>query len=118
MNTDAIIRYYSNAEQNEINEFEEAFYDSLRQYSLRHLPFSEDILHENVVEAIRKSLQVCHLAGIDSGLHFKKIYVYDAEISAMHIDWRMSKKAVNLMVTQISALNEGTARWLWKLADF
>ncbi len=118
MNTAVIIRYSSNAKQDVANEFEEAFYDSLRQYSLRHLPFTEDISHERIEDALQKSLQICHLAGINSGLHFKKIYVYDAESSVLQIDWRMSKRAVNLMVTQISALNEGTARWLWELANF
>jgi hypothetical protein len=29
----------------------------------------------------------------------------------------MSKRAVNLMATQIPTQNEKTARWLWELAD-
>lgn len=118
METGVIISYSSTAKQNEANEFEEAFYDSLCQYSLRDLQFVEGISHERIEEALQKSLQICHLVGINSSLHFKKIYVYDAENNVLHIDWRMSKRAVNLMITQISALNEGTARWLWELSKF
>ena len=117
MKTDEVIPYFSNSEQMLLSEFEEAFYDNMRQYSLHNLSFAEDISHEKIIEALQKSLHVCHLAGINSGLHFKKIYIYDAEISAIHIDWRMSKRAVNLMITQISSVNEKTARWLWQLAD-
>jgi hypothetical protein len=117
MKTDYITLYFSNEEQVAAGEFEEAFYSSLRQYSLRHLPFINDISQENIAEALQKSLQVCRLAGINSKQHFKKIYVYDADISTIHIDWRMSKRGVNLMVTQISSLNEKMARWLWELSD-
>ncbi len=117
MKTTKITRYTSNEEQITLSEFEEAFYNSLRQYSLRHLTFAEDVTHENILEALKKSLQVCHLAGINSRHHFKKIYIYDAEISTMHIDWQMSKRGFNLMVMQIPSLNEKKARWLWELAN-
>ena len=117
MKTEYITLYSSNEEQTTSDEFEDAFYSSLRHYSLRHLPFIHDISQESILEALQKSLQVCQLAGINSKLHFKKIYVYDANVSAIHIDWRMSKRGVNLMVTQIPLLNEKMARWLWELAD-
>ena len=48
---------------------------------------------------------------------FKKIYVYDPEISTMHIDWRMTKKGLNLMVMQTPSIHEKMARWLWELAE-
>jgi hypothetical protein len=66
MKTDYITLYFSNEEQVAAGEFEEAFYSSLRQYSLRHLPFINDISQENIAEALQKSLQVCRLAGINS----------------------------------------------------
>lgn len=115
MKTDYITIYASNEEQTA--EFEDAFYNSLRQYSLRHLPFIENISHENILEALQKSLQVCQLAGINSKQHFKKIYIYDDDIKTIHIDWKMSKRAVNLLVMQMPTLNENKARWLWELAN-
>lgn len=115
MKTDYITIYASNEDQTA--EFEEALYNSLRHYSLRHLPFIEEISQENLLEALQKSLQVCQLAGINSKQHFKKIYIYDDVVKTIHIDWKMSKRAVNLIATQIPTQNEKTARWLWELAD-
>jgi hypothetical protein len=109
--------YYSNENQPTMSAFEEAFFKSLRQYSIRHLTFENDISHENIMEAIQKSLHVCRLAGVNSQRHFKKIYVYDDEIRAMLIDWQMSKSGLNLMMMNIPPHNEQKAQWLWKLAD-
>ena len=100
-----------------VNEFEEAFENSMRKYSLRHLNFMYDISEEQILEALQKSMQVCRLAGVNSVQHFKKIYVYDPQESSMLIDWRMTKKGLNLMVMQTSSMNEKMARWLWELAD-
>jgi hypothetical protein len=100
-----------------INDFEEALENSMRKYSLRQLNFMDDISQEHILEAVQKSMQVCCLAGINSFQHFKKVYVYDAENSSVQIDWRMTKKGLNLMVMQTPSLNEKMARWLWKLAD-
>ncbi len=52
METGVIISYSLTAKQNEANEFEEAFYDSLCQYSLRDLQFVEGISHERIEEAL------------------------------------------------------------------
>jgi hypothetical protein len=100
-----------------MNEFEEALQNSLRKYSLRNLNFLDDISEEQILEALQKSMQVCHLAGINSVQHFKKIYVYDPEISAIKIDWQMTKKGLNLMIMQTPSVNQKLARWLWELAD-
>jgi hypothetical protein len=100
-----------------MNDFEEALQNSMRRYSLRQLNFMEDISEEQVLEALQKSMQVCRLAGVNSVQHFKKIYVYDPEMSSMQIDWRMTKKGLNLMVMQTPSMNEKLARWLWELAD-
>jgi hypothetical protein len=99
------------------NEFEDALQNSRLRYSLRHLNFMDDISQEQIMEALQKSMQVCHLAGINSIQHFKKIYVYDSEVSTMSIDWRMTKKGLNLMIMQTAPVNEKMARWLWQLAD-
>jgi hypothetical protein len=44
------------------------------------------------------------------------MYVFDGNTGALHIDWRMSKKGLNVMMMQIPALNEKIAQWLWELA--
>ena len=100
-----------------MNDFEEAFQSSMRRYSLRQLNFIDDISDEQLLESLQKSMQVCSLAGGNSGKHFKKIYVYDPEVSTMQIDWRMTKKGLNLMVMQTPSINEKMARLLWELAD-
>jgi hypothetical protein len=117
MEQNVIIRYSPNQKQKALEDFENAFYDSLCQYSFRHLPFSEKINEEIILEALEKSLRVCQLAGINSDCHFKKVFVYDADCHTINIDWKMSKKAVNLMVTQMTSLDRNTAKWIWKLVD-
>jgi Domain of unknown function (DUF1864) len=98
-------------------DLEEALQNSMRRYSLRHLDFMDDVSEEQFLEALQKSIQVCRLAGVNSIQHFKKIYVYDAEVSTMHIDWRMTKKGLNLMIMQTPSVNEKMAQLLWELAD-
>jgi hypothetical protein len=100
-----------------LNDFEEALQNSMRRYSLRNLNFMEDISEEQIVEALQKSIQVCRLAGVNTVQHFKKIYVYDPSVSSMQIDWRMTKKGLNLMVMQTPSMNEKMACLLWELAD-
>lgn len=116
MKTDETILYASHKDYLELSEFEEAFHNLRRRYSMSHLT-AGDVSPENILEALQKSLRVCHLAGINSRHHFKKIYVYDAEISTMHIDWRISKRGVHLIALQIPSLNQQMARWLWEMAD-
>lgn len=117
MKTDEILLYASDKAQFELNEFEEAFHNAMRCYSMSHFTEAGHILPENILEALQKSLKVCHLAGINSRHHFKKIYVYDADVCVMHIDWRISKRGANLMAMQIPSLNQQMARWLWEMAD-
>ena len=99
-----------------MNDFEEALHTSMRKYSLRQLNLMNDVAYEQILEALQKSMQVCNLAGVNSVQHFKKVYVYDAEVSTMHIDWQMTKKGLNLMVMQTPSMNEKMARWLWEMA--
>ena len=69
------------------------------------------------MEALQKSMQVCHLAGINSKHHFKKIFVFDSSIGTLLVDWRMSKTGFNLLVIQIPLADQKVAAWLWKLAE-
>ena len=117
MKTNHITHYASNKNQSSLNEFEEAFYDSMLLYSLRHLTFIGSVSEENTMEALQKSLQVCYLAGINSKCHFKQIFVFDVAIGTLRFDWLMSKTGFNLMIIQVPLASEEMALWLWKLAD-
>jgi hypothetical protein len=116
MKTEHIIHYSINRNKFSSNEFEDAFYHSMLQYSIRHLTFTGNVSPENIIEALQKSLQICRLAGINSKHHFKKIYIYDATIGTLHIDWLLSKNGFNLMVMHTLTMSEKKARWLWELA--
>jgi hypothetical protein len=116
MKTDYLTLYSSTPRQCASSEFEEAVFNSTLQYSLRHLPVTEDVLQEKILEALQKSILICSLAGVNSKQHFKQMYVFDGNTGALHIDWRMSKKGLNVMMMQIPALNEKIAQWLWELA--
>jgi hypothetical protein len=99
------------------SEFEDAFYDSMLKYSLRHLPVSRSISHELIYQALQNSLEVCYLAGINSKHHFKQIFISDTNIGTLYIDWLMSKKGINLMAMHIPLRNEKMAKWIWELAN-
>jgi len=117
MKNDEIAQFSSINRPGLMNDLEEVLQNSMRSYSLRQMNFMKDVSEELVLEALQKSMQVCRLAGGNSVQHFKKIYVYDDQVSTMHIDWRMTKKGLNLMVMQSPSVNEKMARWLWELAD-
>lgn len=117
MEQNIIIRYTGIQNQKAVADFENAIFDSLCKYSFRHLPSSEKITEEIIQEALQKSLQICQLAGVNSQDHFKKVFVYDDHEHSIIIDWKMSKKAVNLMVTQMTEPDRNTAQWIWKLVD-
>lgn len=117
MKTDEIMILSSKYNPISMDEFEEIFLASMRRYSMKHLPFSQEVSQENILEALQKSLKVCQLAGINGTHHFKKVFVYDAEVKTIQIDWQMSKRGLNLMVMHTPELNEKMARWLCQLAD-
>jgi hypothetical protein len=117
MKTYQIVQYQDSDYLTILKDFEEAIYNSQLKFSLRHLAFIENISEEDSMEVLQKSLQICQLAGIESKHHFKKIYIYDADLKTLQIDWRMSKKGFNLMVMQFPSLNEKKALWIWKLAS-
>ncbi|MEA5260459.1 hypothetical protein VB264_21865 [Arcicella aquatica] len=117
MKTHELSFCFSDKNQMELTDFEEAIHHSMRQYSLEHLTVTEETSQEHILEAVQKSLTVCRLAGINSEQHFKKIYVYNTDISTLDIDWRMTKKGLNLMIILTSSMNEKMAHWLWELAN-
>ncbi|MEO8759447.1 MAG: hypothetical protein ABI448_01050 [Bacteroidia bacterium] len=112
-----IISHNVNQYQTASTKFEEDFYNSKLTYSIRHLSLIGNIKEENINEAIKKSLQICRLAGINSQYHFKKIYVFDANSQTLYTDWLMSKNGLNLMMMQLNNINEKKAQWLWELSN-
>jgi hypothetical protein len=108
---------YTSRQQLAINNFEDAFYDSLLRYSLKQLTFGEDLSEQTIIEALQKSIQVCFMLNINSRHHFKKIYVSNSVTGTVHVDWLMSKRGFNLMIMQIPSLNERRAKWLWQLSE-
>ncbi|MEO6760525.1 MAG: hypothetical protein ABIO24_13785 [Saprospiraceae bacterium] len=97
--------------------FEEALHHAQCCYSLHNCVAMGLAGPEEMLQALQKAAQVCGLAGINPQHHFKKIYLFDAETGATRVDWLMSKKGFNLVVTQAPLLNERVARWLWALAE-
>jgi hypothetical protein len=98
-------------------EFEDAWHYAMLRYSLQHLTFAGAISLEVIIESLKKSIQVCQMAGINSQHHFKQIYVFNAQTKEVQIDWLMSKNGFNLMIMHIPSLNEKKASWLWELSD-
>jgi hypothetical protein len=115
MNTHPITRHTANKYKAAVADFEEALYDSMLLYSLRHLAFTGHAPTQSMLDTLQKALQVCYLAGINSKQHFKQIYVFDVNTGQLYVDWLMSKKGFNLMVMQSPSLNHDMARWLWEL---
>lgn len=117
METNEIIILSSNYNPISMNDFEEIFLASMRRYSMRHLPLTHEVSQDNILEALQKSLRICQMAGIDGTHHFKKVFVYDADVQTVQIDWQMTKKGLNLMAMHTPELNERMARWLCQMAD-
>lgn len=117
METNGIMLLSSNCNPISMKDFEETFLASMRRYSMRHLPLTQEISQDNILEALQKSLKVCQMAGIDGTHHFKKVFVYDSNVHTVQIDWQMTKKGLNLMAMHSPQMNERMARWLCQMAD-
>ena len=117
METNQIMVFSANYNPISMDDFEERFLASMRRYSLRHLPLTQAVSQDTILEALEKSLKVCRMAGINGTHHFKKVFVYDADVQSVQIDWQMTKKGLNLMAMHSPELNEQMARWLCQLAD-
>ena len=112
-----LIAYNNNNFSNISNDFNEAILFSRLIYSLSHLNFSENTVDKNVLEALRKSIEICQLAGHESKHHFKKIYVFNPELNTLQSDYRLSKNGLNMMAIQFSLLTKNKASWLWNLTN-
>lgn len=117
MKTQSENLYPANRFQFSSFQFDDNFYNALLKYSLRHLAFMGNISKETMLEALKKAIEICCLAGINTNQHFKQVYVYNEYAGTMHSDCLMSKSGFNLMLMQISSANEKLALWLWKLSE-
>lgn len=97
-------------------EFDDAFYNATLKYYLRHLAFMGNISNEILLDALKKSLQICYLANINSKQHFKQVYLYNNATSTLQLDCFMSKNGFYLMLMQMPSINKNLASWLWKLS--
>ena len=112
------ITYYSSMHGSGItDEFEEALYDSGLRYSMRHIILAGITSQENIMTAMKRAMQVCSLAGVNTRYHFKQVYISDEIAGVVYADWLMSRKGFNLTIMQSSELNGQIARWLWELSE-
>jgi hypothetical protein len=100
-----------------LKELKESILYSKLQYSSIDLQLIQETSDDEIEESVKNAIAICHLVGIESRFHFKKIYVFDVDYNTINIDWRMSKKGFNLVVMQFQKLNQKNAIWLWELAD-
>ncbi len=100
-----------------VNGFDDKFYNPKLKYSLHHLAFIGNVSNEIIITALKKSLQICYLANINSHEHFKQVYLFDEKDGTLRTDCFLSKNGFNLMLMQISSVNEKLAVWLWKLSE-
>ena len=82
MNTHPITRHTVNKYKAAVTDFEEALYDSMLLYSLRHLAFTGHAPTQSMLDTLQKALQVCYLAGINSILN-KYMFLMPAQVSCI-----------------------------------
>lgn len=87
------------------------------KYAKIDLQLILELSDDEIENSIKNAISICHLVGIDSKYHFKKIYVFDVDYGIINIDWRMSKKGFNLVIMQFQKITPKNATWLWQLAD-
>ncbi|MCP9769875.1 hypothetical protein EGI22_18375 [Lacihabitans sp. LS3-19] len=117
MRTNDITLYFSNPQAKVIENFEEAFFDVNRKYSLHQVPLVRGLSEESLTQALQDCLKVCQLAGINSKHHFCKIYIYDEQTNSLLIEWKMTQKGLNLLLMQMPLLNENIAKCYWEMAE-
>ena len=117
MKNHAIVPYATENYLGFLNELKESILYSNLKYSIRDLQLIQEMSDEDIKESIKNAIAICHLVGIESNFHFKKIYIFDLDYNKLNIDWRMSKKGFNLVIMQFQKITPKNAIWLWQLAD-
>jgi hypothetical protein len=117
MKNHAIIPFATKNYLSFLKDLKESILHSNLKYSIADLQLIQEMPNYEIEESIINAIAICHLVGIESKFHFKKIYVFDINYNTINIDWRMSKKGFNLVIMQFQKLNQKKAIWLWKLAD-
>ena len=117
MKNHAIVTYATENYLSFLKDLKESILYSNLKYSISDLQLIQELPNYEVEDFIKNAISICHLLGIESKYHFKKIYVFDINHKTINIDWRMSKKGFNLVIMQFQKLNQKNATWLWQLAD-
>lgn len=117
MKKHTIVPYVSENYLSFLKELKESILYSNLKYSSMDLQLIQEMSEEEIENSIKNAIAICHLVGVESKFHFKKIYVFDIDKNTVNIDWRMSKKGFNLVAMQFQKLNQKNAVWFWKLAD-
>lgn len=85
-------------------ELADAYYLCMFTHSIRQLSILGNFTPESIFIAMQKSFEICNLIGVNAKHHYKKVFVYDAQMGVTSIDWLMSKKGYNLMKSQLRIL--------------
>jgi hypothetical protein len=117
MKNHVIIPYVTENYLDFLTALKESIIHSKLEYSSTDLQVFQEISDEEMDEAVKNAILICHLVGIESKHHFKEINVFDVVFNTININWRMSKKGFNLVVMQFQKINRKNAIWLWQLAD-
>ncbi len=117
MKNHAIVPYSTENYLTFLKDLKESIIYLNLEYSIIDLQLIQEISDDEIDEVIKNAISICHLVGIESKYHFKKIYVFDIDYNVINIDWRMSKKGFNLVIMQLQKINPKKAIWLWQLAD-
>ena len=93
--------YNANDFQFNLVDFHQAFIHSNLKYSLSHFLEYNNYFDHDLLIVIKKSRAICRIIGIDSQLHFKKIYVYNPKSQTVKIDYKVSKKGLKIIGIQL-----------------
>jgi hypothetical protein len=91
----------ANSNQFSFWDMVDAYYLCMFTHSIRHLSIIGNFTPESIFTAMQKSFEICQLIGVNAKHHFKKVFVYDAQMGVTSIDWLMSKKGYHLMQSQL-----------------
>lgn len=115
METTNLIRYEMNT-YHELEDFAEMIHSIELKYTTRHLLLI-GLTNEDIQAGINRGMNVCGLNGIDSGDHFRSVYIFDEKTSRIYCDWRMTRQGFTLVIMNTPASNPAIAHWQWELIN-
>lgn len=115
MDTISILRY-GMATSHELDDFAEILHSIEFKYNTAHLAMA-GLKPAEINTAINKAMKVCLLNGIDTGEHFRSLYVFDGKRGNTFCDWRMTWQGFTLAVMNAPVLHMSVAHWQWELVN-